>query len=265
MSETRVCIDCRRELPVTAFHRYSADQTARAKRCASCTGVRRHFATRARPRTRVPYTPLTGSLAAVRWGQKFRAELARRGLTYNDVSRAVGVNQTSIRMFATGKTLPSLTTGAKITEAIGCEALMSALIEIRTSACALEGCGRTFVRDSHSRQVYCSAECAYYADKGVAARKRHSPEAQAIDAFCRACEPEGLCRDDQCPLRAFSPLPVIGQVDVTAAIHREPDYRATAARVRARNLERWSDPANRQRQSEAVRRAWEARRREASA
>lgn len=37
----------------------------------------------------------------------------------------------------------------------------------------------------------------------------------AVEAMCRECEPEGLCRNVECPLRPVSPLPVAGdKVDV---------------------------------------------------
>lgn len=39
----------------------------------------------------------------------------------------------------------------------------------------------------------------------------------AVDAMCRSCEPEGICRTVECPLRAVSPLPFIPMVDVGLA------------------------------------------------
>lgn len=36
----------------------------------------------------------------------------------------------------------------------------------------------------------------------------------AVEAFCNGCEPEGVCRDAECPLRSVSPLPVRTARDV---------------------------------------------------
>lgn len=41
---------------------------------------------------------------------------------------------------------------------------------------------------------------------GLVARRRMPVFQAAIEAMCRACEPEGFCRDAACPLRPVSPL-----------------------------------------------------------
>jgi hypothetical protein len=44
-------------------------------------------------------------------------------------------------------------------------------------------------------------------DRVDAQERRLRAVVAGIEAMCRACEPEGLCRTPECPLRAFSPLP----------------------------------------------------------
>lgn len=65
---------------------------------------------------------------------------------------------------------------------------------------------------------------------------------EATDAMCRSCEPEGLCRTAECPLRTVSPLPLVAN-DVDVAAARRPPGR-------------WGTPALRQAQSEAMRAQW---------
>jgi hypothetical protein len=83
----------------------------------------------------------------------------------------------------------------------------------------------------------------------------------AIGAMCRACEPEGVCRDEDCPLRPFSPLPVELHVlraeprtefEVRSQARRRPEAMARqSAAMRA-----WhADPANRGRRSDQLRAA----------
>ena len=79
----------------------------------------------------------------------------------------------------------------------------------------------------------------------------------AVAAMCAACEPEGVCRTPDCPLRAFSPLPLeihqqmapartIERIRAAAAVKATPTRRASMRR-------RWADPAWRAAQETAIR------------
>lgn len=73
-----------------------------------------------------------------------------------------------------------------------------------------------------------------------------------VEAMCRACEPEGLCRTAECPLRAFSPLPTASERTVGRVREPEgnqgPTFRESwLAGVRAGNAARWSRPGERER------------------
>jgi hypothetical protein len=89
----------------------------------------------------------------------------------------------------------------------------------------------------------------------------------AIDDMCRACEPEGLCRTEDCPLRAFSPLPLAGSYTEEKRGGRirqvegawGPTFRPKVlAAIQEANAERWGRPGERERQSEATRARWAA-------
>lgn len=80
----------------------------------------------------------------------------------------------------------------------------------------------------------------------------------AVEAMCRACEPDGVCRDEPCPLRSVSPLPFIPVRDVAAPRPPEgahgPTFRATTlAAIRAAAARRWT-PEERERMG-AIQRA----------
>lgn len=54
----------------------------------------------------------------------------------------------------------------------------------------------------------------------------------AVEAFCHGCEPEGLCRDNECPLRAVSPLPFVPMADVDQAAQWHHGGNTPEARAR---------------------------------
>lgn len=90
-------------------------------------------------------------------------------------------------------------------------------------------------------------------------QRRIDGQAEAIDAMCRSCEPEGLCREEECPLRAFSPLPLAGSytehrpsgqlrvVEGSWGPHNRPK---TLVAIREAAERRWSRPGARVEQRE---------------
>jgi DNA-binding XRE family transcriptional regulator len=98
----------------------------------------------------------------------------------------------------------------------------------------------------------------------------HAPEKEAlaaVDAYqdaiagmCAACEPDGLCRTAECPLRGVSPLPLISNdVDVESA--RKPLGRwgrpeLRAAHSQAMRERHAADPEWRRRSGERMREVW---------
>lgn len=84
----------------------------------------------------------------------------------------------------------------------------------------------------------------------------------AVDAMCRGCEPAGICRSVECPLRPVSPLPlqVTDAGELRPVVDRDsPEYRERwLAAVRGANAERWARPGERERQSEQTSAYWAA-------
>lgn len=81
----------------------------------------------------------------------------------------------------------------------------------------------------------------------------------SVGAFCRGCEPSGICRTPECELRPVSPLPLGVSDKVGDIAHRPegphgPTHRAAwLAATRAGNARRWDRPGERERQGEATR------------
>lgn len=79
----------------------------------------------------------------------------------------------------------------------------------------------------------------------------------AVGGFCRACEPQGVCRAPDCELRPVSPLPLALDPDKTGTTIQPaegpwgPTHRAAQlVAIRAANAERWSRPGEHERQAE---------------
>jgi hypothetical protein len=93
---------------------------------------------------------------------------------------------------------------------------------------------------------------------GLVARRRLPVFQAAIEAMCRACEPEGYCRDGSCPLRPVSPfLLAIEPKAVEIAVKPEGAWgpsrrKARLALQREVNARAWSRPGGREAQSERM-------------
>ena len=117
---------------------------------------------------------------------------------------------------------------ARIAEALDSPQLMQAVTAMRTKTCLI--CGASYIDTTNTmRKEYCRSLCTrvdvqrkereyqgQWKDRKVMkangeARvfsRRYLDAKKAIDAYCRSCEPEGLCRTEDCPLRSQSPLPL---------------------------------------------------------
>lgn len=84
----------------------------------------------------------------------------------------------------------------------------------------------------------------------------------AIDAMCADCEPEGLCRTPDCPLRPYSPLPLskkhlaVDTAQPAEGVHGPTHRPKWLAAVREANARRWT-PEERARQAEESRQRWQ--------
>src|SRR4051812_12504934 len=95
-------------------------------------------------------------------------------------------------------------------------------------------------------------------DRVDAQERRLRAGVAGIEAMCRACEPEGLCRTPECPLRSFSPLPeaslrAVAEIREPGGPQDREHREAWLASVRAGNAERWGRPGERETFGESMR------------
>jgi len=149
-----------------------------------------------------------------RFRARFVAHMREHGLTNARLGKALGVSPTMVGYWRQGRYIPSLERADHLAEYFGDPMLREVVRVARVYRCLV--CPRTF-RRTNSRRLYCSLRCQRDYHKGVRGDPAKDVRQQAIDAFCHGCEPEGFCRDEQCALRAFSPLPFIPLHRVGAA------------------------------------------------
>ena len=84
----------------------------------------------------------------------------------------------------------------------------------------------------------------------------------AVDAMCTACEPDGLCRTADCPLRGVTTFP-LAETDTSARTTAVKPLgrwsRASEHELQSEQLrERWAEPGAKERQAERSRAMWAA-------
>lgn len=133
------------------------------------------------------------------------------GVKARDVAEATGLSLNIIYEYTHGRYLPQLDAAQRVADALMAPELVQIVKQDRYKRCELTSCRRPFWRTGP--QKFCSSECTTLAAKGLTRDAPH-PALDAIDEMCRSCEPEGVCRNDGCPLRSFSTMPYAPVVKV---------------------------------------------------
>lgn len=153
----------------------------------------------------------------------FSTELKRamttRGMSQTGLAKRAAYGRSPLARIIAGETLPTPEVAERLAEALDWPGLLAKIVPSREGRCVL--CDAPFVTAprGHSRR-YCSNRCKRAAHMRMAregmrsraltetrlTKKRLADHQEAVAAFCRGCEPEGLCRDDECGLRPVSPL-----------------------------------------------------------
>ena len=194
------------------------------------------------------------------FGRALAASMRRRGASQGTLARAIGTSQAAVYHYLRGTHLPTLVVADRMAEALMDEGLVMLACQLRTRRCALASCGRAFTQSSGAPALYCGAACRNLARKGVSVQRPESDERRAIARMCRGCEPTGVCRTAECPLRAFSPLPMVRAETVALAEAARSSRKSEATRARDSEVmrARWADPTERERMMGAMRAGIEA-------
>jgi DNA-binding XRE family transcriptional regulator len=141
---------------------------------------------------------------SVRYAAVLRAELARTGMSRNELARRVGVSSTAVGYYCQSRYLPRPEIGVLMADAL----CSGELVRMATAGAVIRcaQCGRERFRGT-TRRRYCSDECRRIAHE-LGVKAPVSGIQAAVDLFCRDCEPEGVCRTHRCQLQPFSPLPL---------------------------------------------------------
>jgi DNA-binding XRE family transcriptional regulator len=153
------------------------------------------------------------------WGRMFKATIIARGLTSREVARRLGYTETTVSAWARGEKMPLHQSAVAVAELLDRPALADKSLAVRTKECLI--CHRAFVdMGKYRKGKYCSDRCNKAANarrsRGVTrvredlAKKRLRIYQDTVDAYCRECEPEGVCRTPECPIQeaGLSPLRV---------------------------------------------------------
>lgn len=156
-----------------------------------------------------------------------KAALRQRGISASDLARAVGVIPDTMFRTLRGEQAGSIELWNRITEELGRPDLMEIVLKNFERTCRV--CMATYydyvIRrvGSKRERMTCSKVCgdtwakrakrtanerASGRDLTMMRRKVERYDA-AVVAFCRSCEPLGVCRNEDCELRTISPLPFI--------------------------------------------------------
>lgn len=136
----------------------------------------------------------------MRFSLRFRHAQSRTSLTNTALAERLGVSPTMIQHYRAGRYLPLRDMAQRIAEVLD----EPTLITLAAGDARCRMCDRPIPLNG-TRRRYCSIECIRLFHKGVTPRQERDPRQEAIDAMCLGCEPDGICRDDTCALRPFSP------------------------------------------------------------
>jgi DNA-binding XRE family transcriptional regulator len=138
------------------------------------------------------------------YARALRRVMNERDVMDVDLARTVGSNRKTVADWRNGRALPPTATALRIAAALDDMSLYHMVSRRRESTC--DQCGATLVSQRNRVRRWCNATCR---DRFRFGREpKRSSEQAAIAEMCRQCEPDGACFTAECPLRAWSPLPL---------------------------------------------------------
>lgn len=152
---------------------------------------------------------------------ELRRAMAARGMTCRSLAEAIGCASATIGSARKPTWRPNQQLAVAMAEVLDWDGLVGLSLKANTRECGY--CGKAFVLQRMPAR-FCSKRCRenvwqsrarYPQKKAERLRSRKLLDArltlyqQAVAAFCKGCEPEGLCRDAGCALRPCSPLPLV--------------------------------------------------------
>lgn len=157
--------------------------------------------------------------------------MTESGVTKKQLSKLLGISEAHVYSWFKEKlrSWPNLDDVEALADHFEDETLLSRAIADRTRNCRL--CKAQFVA-KRQHQVYCTLECGERARHIAEGRSKHQRLTyrvkdleETIAAMCRACEPNGVCRQPECPIQVRGkglPLAVPRGESKVVFIHQGP-------------------------------------------
>lgn len=150
--------------------------------------------------------------AAHRFTIEMEASIKSSGIGINQLAAALGCSRTNVWELRRGR-IPRANLAARLASILDNDTLTTLARQARSVTCPT--C-RSTVQSVTNRKRYCSEACGKIGR--LLGRRAPGPvehvalvhlarTREAVAAFCRSCEPEGVCRQPACQLRPVSPLP----------------------------------------------------------
>lgn len=139
------------------------------------------------------------------FSRAIKAAMVRRGATTRAVSTASGVSLSAVEKWIEGRSWPRAAAAYRVAEALETPRLYDLVVKYRAVSCL--SCGAQIINHPGGiTRRWCNRSCAVRYKGGSL---RESRERMAIIEKCRSCEPAGTCFDGGCPLRYWSPFPLV--------------------------------------------------------
>lgn len=170
------------------------------------------------------------------FGAALSRRIADRGLTAAALSRITGIHDSQLGNYRHGRTMPEPEQMARIAVALEAPGLVEMYDEVLAREC--DYCGRRFRKHprANMRHRFCTTRCKEHWQIDVGKQRRlvarpdviehlrsrlsgkenrisdllaeRATYSEAVSAFCRSCEWDGICKAPGCELRPVSPLPL---------------------------------------------------------
>jgi len=162
-----------------------------------------------------------------------RKAIAEARLRPTELSRAAGISREHMQRMLRGEVAGSVDAWTKLCEALDRPGLMAHILPAFTRDCIV--CTSPFVdsvmrrEGSRRYRMTCSVRCGRTWARRMKKKDNDRRSGRTITmlrhrlelyqertvAFCKSCEPLGVCRNDGCELREVSPLPFIPMSSAT--------------------------------------------------
>jgi len=144
---------------------------------------------------------------AQEFARALRRAMAHRGVNQKMLAAAMGANIGSVGHWYRGNRLITPQNADRVAEALDWPAGRALLLRLRTKSCQM--CGADFVDTWRmGKALYCSRRCMNRAgnlrqrnaraNDSLARLHREATFSETLDAWCRSCEPDGICKTPEC-------------------------------------------------------------------